>query len=234
MDPTLLAAAVGPNAAYYLDRWAEMDASGKTTSWNWPACMLSLFWFAYRKMWLPMVGVFAASFALSLIAGGNPQFAKISWLFSIGITFVTGAYGNYLYRQQVEKLIEETAPLGRPAQLEALAQRGGVSKIALYLSIGVILAASALSFLAATGWTPRTAQPGNGANPTHNRPTPATPPPGGIPGYDDRPQGGAPPQQPPQPPIDSGQPDQGTGDQPPDDGSFQQDEARQDEIQQPE
>ena len=101
-----------------------MDAKGSAISWNWPACLANVFWFAYRKMWLPMAGVFVAMLILSVISGSNPAFAQVAWLFSIGITFVTGAFGNYLYRQHVEKLIVDTAPLGRPAQLEALAAEG--------------------------------------------------------------------------------------------------------------
>ena len=233
IDPALLEAAVGPNAAYYRDRWAQMDAKGSAISWNWPACLLNFFWFAYRKMWLPMAGVFAASFALSLIAGANPAFGQISWLFSIAITFVTGAFGNYLYRQQIEKLVEETAPLGRAAQLEALASRGGVSKAALFVSIGAVAAAGALSYLASTGWNPRPAPPDNRTAPARdNGLTPITPPvvppPGGVPGYDDPAQPATPPEQPAQP-MDGQDP--GTGvETPPEDGTFQQDEARQDEI----
>jgi len=234
IDPALLEAAVGPNTAYYRDRWAKMDAKGSAISWNWPACLLNFFWFAYRKMWLPMAGVFAASFALSLIAGTNPAFGEISWLFSIAITFVTGAFGNYLYRQQIEKLVEETAPLGRTAQLEALASRGGVSKVALFVSIGAIAAAGALSYLASTGWNPRPAPPDNRTAPARdNGLTPAIPPvtpPGGVPGYDDP---GARPQQPQQPP-EVGTQDPGAGEEmPPEERSFGEDEARQDEIEPP-
>lgn len=231
IDPALVQAAVGPNASFYLDRWSQMDVKGSAISWNWPACLFSLFWFAYRKMWLPMAGVFVASLALGMIGGANPEFERVSWLFSIGITFVTGAFGNYLYRQQTEKLIEDTLPLGRPAQLEALALRGGVSKLALWVSLAAVIAASSLSVLVQTGQTPRVGPPdsrrGNVVNPAENVVTPPAPPPSGIPGYDGPAQDGTQPQQP-------GQQDPGTGEQlPPDDGSFQQDEARQDEIEQP-
>lgn len=224
IDPALIEAAVGPNADYYRDRWAKMDAKGSAISWNWPACLLNFFWFGYRKMWLPMAGVFVAFLALSLIAGGNPQFGEISWIFSIAITFVTGAFGNYLYRQQIEKLVEDTAPLGRAAQLEALASRGGVSKIALFVSVGAIAAAGLLSYLASTGWTPRP-MPDNRAGPAREN---GQTPPAGVPGYDGPAQPATPQQQPAQPTDGQGP---GTGeDVPIDDGSFQQDEARQDEI----
>lgn len=226
-DPALLAAAVGPNSSFYLDRWAKMDAKDSAISWNWPACLFNFFWFAYRKMWLPMAGVFVVNFALLAMAGSNPQFGEIAWLFSIGISFITGGFGNYLYRQQTDKLIEETAPLGRPAQIEALAQRGGVSKLALALSIFSIVAAISLSVLAA----PDPAQPadspgqqgGNEATPVEPNVAPAQP--GGIPGYDVPAQPGSEATPPATGEADPNDPRAGTGDQ-----SFQQDEARQDEI----
>lgn len=227
IDPALAQVAVGPNAAFYLERWAQMDAKGSALSWNWPACLASLFWFAYRKMWLPMAGVFVASLALTLIAGSNPEFDRVSWLFSIGITFVTGGFGNYLYRQQIEKLIEETAPLGRPAQMEALVQRGGVSKPALWLSIGAVIAASVLTVVATTGQTPRVGPPdsrrGNSVAPAENVVAPQPP---GIPGYDGAPREGS------QPPANTGPQDPNNGEQPPlDDGGFQQDQPVQEGAQ---
>ncbi len=177
-DPELLRAAVGPNADLYLQRWAAMDAKGSAISWNWPACLASLFWFAYRKMWLPMAGVFVAMLILSMISGSNPAFAQIAWLFSIGITFVTGAFGNYLYRQHAEKLIADTAPLGRPAQLQALAAKGGVSWPAVVVPIGVVAAIVVLSVATVgeierkDGVTPgndsRTGLPANGVQPVAN------------------------------------------------------------------
>ena len=228
-DQALLAAAIGPNSAFYLDRWAKMDAKGSAISWNWPACLFNFFWFAYRKMWLPMAGVFVVNFALLAMAGSNPQFGEISWLFSIGISFITGGFGNYLYRQQIDKLIEETAPLGQPAQLAAVTQRGGVSKLALAVSIFTIVAASSLSVLATTGLNPRTEPPARrGANEAAPAEQNVVPPqPGAVPGYDTPP---APGSETPQPPAtgqeDPNYPQDGTAD----DQSFQQDEARQDEV----
>ena len=224
IDPGLLQAAVGPNAAFYLDRWAKMDAKGSAMRWNWPACLFNFFWFAYRKMWLPMAGVFIANFALLMITGDNPDFAGAFWLFSAGVGFAAGTFANYLYRQQVDKLIEDTAPLGRAAQIDALARRGGVSWLSLGLTFAAIGGAITLSVLATTGLTPRAEAPETKRG---NAMAPAAP--GGIPGYD-APPGGAQPQQPQAPPM-VGPQDPGAGAEAPvDDGSFQQDEARQDEI----
>jgi hypothetical protein len=229
-DPALLQAAVGPNASFYLDRWAAMDAKGSAMSWNWPACLFGMFWFAYRKMWLPMVGIFVANFALLMITGNNPRFASAFWLFSAAIGFATGTFANYLYRQQTDKLVENTAPLGRALQLEELVRRGGVSWLALGLTFAAIGGAITLSVLATTGQTPRVGPPeqrrGNETAPAAQNGVapPVTPPPGGFPGYDGPPQGGTPPQPPPPPQ----QEDQGTGEEtPPDDGTVPQEEVDQ-------
>jgi hypothetical protein len=234
IDAALAQAAVGPNAAFYLDRWAKMDAKGSGMSWHWPACLIPFFWFAYRKMWLPMAGVFVANFALLMIFGGNPDFSVAFWLFSAAIGFATGTYANYLYRQQVDKLIDDTAPLGRAAQIEALARRGGVSWLSLGLTLAAIFGAVALSVVATTGQTPRVGSPetkrGNEAIPaTQNAVTPPTTPPGGIPGYDGTPPGDA---QPPQTVPATDQQNPPAGEEPPVDDGFEAGPP-QDEVAQP-
>ena len=210
VDPQLLQAAVGPNAAFYLDRWAQMDAKNSAMSWNWPACLFNFFWFAYRKMWLPMAGVFVANFALLMITGTNPDFAGAFWLFTAGISFVTGSFANYLYRQQIEKLIVDTAPLGRPAQLEALARRGGISWLSLGLTFAAIGGAVALSIVASTGQTPRVGPPDANRQPgaalAQNGVAPARLRPLEIPGRC-APQDGNQPAQPPPPGSRTGRTD---------------------------
>ena len=47
-------AILGPkNQEYYLQRFADYEASGKTTlGWHWPAFFVTFYWLLYRKMWL--------------------------------------------------------------------------------------------------------------------------------------------------------------------------------------
>jgi hypothetical protein len=129
-------AAVGPNSEYYLPRWLAMAAKNTAFSWNWPACLFNLFWFAWRKMWLPMFGVLGAMLVLGLV-GAIPGLGQVAFLLSIGVSFVTGAFGNHLYRKQTANLVASTAALGRDLQLEALRSRGGVSVPALVVSLSV-------------------------------------------------------------------------------------------------
>ncbi len=137
VDPTLLEKAIGPKADWYIERWKAMEAKGSSMSWNWAACLASMFWFAYRKMWLPMFGVVVVFVVLSIV-GAAPALLKASWLASIAVTFVTGTFGNHLYKKHILKLIADTSHLGRPAQIEALESRGGVSNVALWISIAVV------------------------------------------------------------------------------------------------
>jgi hypothetical protein len=109
-----------------------------------------MFWFAYRKQWPAMFGVLVVMIVLSAI-GAAPAAAKASLLLSIAVTFVTGTFGNHLYKKHVLKLIADTAHLGRPAQIEALESRGGVSKVAMWISIALVALFALLAALAAIG-----------------------------------------------------------------------------------
>lgn len=146
-DQERLEAAIGPNAAYYLARWQAMGASRKQTSWNWAACLASLFWFAYRKMWAPTVIlglVFVALNLLSLLSNG---LMVAGGLLSIAALSATGALGTAFYRQHVLKLVKQSAPLERDAALAQLRAKGGVSKQAV-----LVLAAISVAVAGATAY----------------------------------------------------------------------------------
>lgn len=129
-------AAVGQNADYYLARWRAMDAKGAKIDWNWAACLASLVWFAWRKMWLATGALVAAMLVLGLLTGTD---VRPAMLVTVALSFVTGGFGNYLYRQQTAKLVAATEALGGEAQLEALRARGGTSTPALIVSAGFVL-----------------------------------------------------------------------------------------------
>jgi hypothetical protein len=135
-----LRAAIGPKAEYYLRHWREMDESGKSYSWNWPACLLNAFWFAYRKMWAAM-----AAMALTYVVASpfldptNRTLFRIVAFSMVGLSFVTGGFSNLLYRRQIEKLV------AGPATLEQLRARGGVSLAAAIASFVGVTVLSALA-----------------------------------------------------------------------------------------
>jgi hypothetical protein len=149
-------AAVGKNADLYLQRWRTMEAKGSALSWNWPACLVNLFWFGYRKMWLPMVGVIVAMVLFALVGGAaGDSGGTLAFLLSIALSFATGAFGNLLYRKQTGKLVADTSALPRAAQLDALRSRGGVSVPALAILLAVF---GGLTFLAILGAAVQQAQ----------------------------------------------------------------------------
>jgi TIR domain/Protein of unknown function (DUF2628) len=138
-------AAIGPNADYFIGHWDAMAARKTAIDWSWAACLANIFWFVYRKMWVPMVVFIVASLLLSAMPLAGPLMAKASWLIFVGMSFVTGYFGNHLYRQQTDKLIAEGAGLEREARLAHLRARGGVSKAGLYTALGIFALLVALT-----------------------------------------------------------------------------------------
>jgi len=137
-DEERLRAAIGPRADYYLRRWREMDAAGKSLSWNWAACFANMFWLAYRKMWLALVGFIIANIAVGAIGAAIPALNRYTLVMMVLLTFVTGSWGNLLYRRQIEKLEASGAT---PERLRA---RGRTSPLALGIALALTVAAAAL------------------------------------------------------------------------------------------
>ena len=138
--------AIGPRADYYLRRWREMDEKAGKVSWNWAACFLNVFWFAYRKMWAPMA-VLGLIYVVTgpLLDPTNKTVFKFTVLTLIGLSFVTGAYGNALYRARIERITSERAAVDGDEAKARLAARGGVSVPAV---LGALVVLGVLSALA--------------------------------------------------------------------------------------
>jgi hypothetical protein len=149
-DQERLEAAIGPNAAYYIGRWQAMDAKKSQMSWNWAACLASLFWFAYRKMWAPAVILGLLFVALNLLSLVSNGLMVAGGLLSIIAVSATGALGTSFYRQHVLRLVRESGSLEREPALVQLRAKGGVSKQAvIVLAVISILVAGVAGYL---GW----------------------------------------------------------------------------------
>jgi hypothetical protein len=141
-----LRAAVGPRADYYIRHWRKMNEAGKNRSWNWAACFLNVFWFAYRKMWGPMAAMGLVYIVASpFLDPANRTVFKIVVLGLIGLSFVTGGYGNRLYRIHVGRIVADTAGLDEAAGQAQAAARGGVSLPAALASVVAVAVLSALA-----------------------------------------------------------------------------------------
>ena len=139
IDEESLRAAVGPNSEYYLARWNEIRAKGSRVSWNWAACLANVYWFAWRRMWAPLTLLVIAFLLVGLVGAIVPALGQATLLISIGFTFVTGAYGNEIYRRHCERLVAGTAGLEGEEALAGLRRRGGTSATALAVTIAATL-----------------------------------------------------------------------------------------------
>ena len=122
-----------------------MDARRSQVQWNWAACFASLFWFAYRKMWVPVAAlalVFVLLAALGVLAKSLPV-AIGAGVLAIAAAVASGALGTSFYRRHVGKLVAGTAGLDREAALARLWARGGVSKQAAIVAVAIAAVAAA-------------------------------------------------------------------------------------------
>lgn len=141
-----LRAAIGPRADHYLRRWAAMDEAGGKASWNWAACLLNVFWFAYRKMWVPMLAMGVAYLvATPLIDPADRTQLRIVMFTLVGLSFLTGTFGNWLYRRHVERLVARTTAGDAEAARAELSAKGGTS---LAAAIGAFMGLTLLSLVA--------------------------------------------------------------------------------------
>lgn len=139
-DEARLRAAIGPRADYYLRHWAAMRAGGKAYDWNWAACLINVFWFAYRKMW-GWMAIVALPFLVAspFLDPAHKTAFRIAAFGLVGVSFVTGGFGNAAYRRQIARRVagQETP--------EQLRESGGVS---LGAAIGALVGVTVLSALA--------------------------------------------------------------------------------------
>ena len=134
-----LSVAIGPNAPFYLEKWQKMESSGTWLSWNWPAFLASIFWFAYRKMWLPLAGGIILFFLTDIVVSRSPGLVAPGWLFLLLLALLCGAIGNALYRRQVKALVAKADGLDQPVAIAQIRAQGGVSIPGLVTTLAVFL-----------------------------------------------------------------------------------------------
>jgi len=95
---------VGPSKQkYYMSKWSKFEESiiNKSDSWNWAAFFLTLFWMAYRKMYLYAVGISAAFFIITSI------FPGLATPLGISLGVFLGMFGNKMYYEHARKVISK-------------------------------------------------------------------------------------------------------------------------------
>jgi len=144
------------NADYYLGKWKKLHQTGSKLSWNWAAFLFNTLWLFYRKMYAYGFAVIGLSIVANILTLPfiiqNPDstaslFATlVSWLFSLGIWFLIGIYGNYLY---YKKFVNTYYSLKNQVSdsdvlLEILKYKGGTNWAAAILLLVVLLGLGAI------------------------------------------------------------------------------------------
>jgi hypothetical protein len=139
-DTALLEAAIGSNAAYFIEHWRKMDETGRSYDWNWAACFLNFCWFAYRKMWI-VAGLVGFSYVVTTpcLDPTNRAVFRLTALSVVAISFLTGGFGNRWYRAQVEARVQATTGMSRESALAHLRKGGGTSGTGVAVAIIAIL-----------------------------------------------------------------------------------------------
>jgi hypothetical protein len=132
-----LRAAVGAKADWYLERWRRMAVGGTWLSWNWPAFLATYFWFAYRRMWLPLAAAVGLFLLVDVTVSRDPGLRALGWLILLALALGAGGAGNALYRRQARKLVAKADGLDQPVALAQIGAQGGVSVPGLATSLGI-------------------------------------------------------------------------------------------------
>lgn len=117
---------------FYLSKWK------KDNSWNWAACLLTIFWLGYRRMLKPVVFIilgFLAIDIITLVIGMDG--AVISRGLGYGLAGVLGVTGNMFYRKHAEKQVQEVnqLPISEEEKMHELRIRGGTSGKGAFLAV---------------------------------------------------------------------------------------------------
>lgn len=121
---------------FYLRKWQ------KDNSWNWAACLLTIFWLGYRKMLKPVVYIILGFLAIDIIIlfiGFDG--AAISRGLGYGLAGALGITGNMFYRKHAEKQVQEVNQLSvsDEEKMHELRKRGGTSGKGAFFAVLMFL-----------------------------------------------------------------------------------------------
>lgn len=106
-----LQAFIQTRSYYYVPKWEVLDPSLRRLApgtFNWAACFLTVFWMAYRKMYLYVVIWVAFLFVfyslLEVVFSLPPSVTNSA---NLVMMFFFGRYGSSLYRKHVDRKIHQ-------------------------------------------------------------------------------------------------------------------------------
>ncbi len=139
-------AILGPNnQEYYLQRFEEYEANGKTTiGWHWPAFFITFYWLLYRKMWLAALLYFILPYVCTSLLGlvssllgasGAPMMGIGYLVYILAILLLPPMFANTLYYRHCQSKIRKAEALHseRQRQLGYLSAKGGTSNVMLFV-----------------------------------------------------------------------------------------------------
>jgi serine/threonine protein kinase len=120
---------VGKKHSYYLTKWKKMEEKGTPFSFNWAAFWGSVFWLAYRKMYLYSVLCYLVQYAVYILL--QYLMKNVNYLTAIFI-YVTpwplfGWLGNSIYRSHAHTKLRQINSKGlrRNKERALIKVRGG-------------------------------------------------------------------------------------------------------------
>lgn len=118
---------IGTKSEYYVPKFQEMKQQNKKTSWNWPAFLVSPYWFIYRKMYGYGYGILAAAFILSFI--------PVLSFFALGGYIALGIFANYIYMSELEKKAIQVKAMNEPIRSQYIYKNSGTNTTATVITI---------------------------------------------------------------------------------------------------
>lgn len=155
------------NQAYYLEKFERFDrlGDGMHISWNWPACITSIFgsylWPLYRKIYGLFFALFISVSILYVILYAMGQFMPVvNWTIGIAIAVAFGMFANVIYYRKVKGKIAAAQRVARDDNelIYLLREKGGVHSwvwwiLWIWLSMAVIGIIAAIAIPAYSDYT---------------------------------------------------------------------------------
>ena len=141
---------IAKNIEFYGPRYARLDEEGKRASWNWFAFLVPFCWFAYRKMYAECVAYYIVTNGLHTVL--NEMLAKaglsvdVGWTIDILAMFTCGIYGNWLYKNKIDKNVEKCITLQPDRREKYIKRWGGTSVLAIVIALCITVAFAAVLY----------------------------------------------------------------------------------------
>ncbi|MBE7070803.1 MAG: DUF2628 domain-containing protein [Ruminococcaceae bacterium] len=141
---------IAKNIEYYGPRFAKFDEEGKKTSWNWFAFLVPFCWFAYRKMYAECIAYYVITTglhtAINEILASIGHFTDVGWTIDVVFMFLSGIYGNWLYKNKIDKNVERCIRLPEDKRGKYIKRWGGTSVLAIIIAFCITIGFAAVLY----------------------------------------------------------------------------------------